>query len=583
MPNYGLVVTPTYNPMSFEEYAKPFQLYSEAYNKMADAYDQLELEAGQWEKLRDNAQDQEQWNIANKYLTDLRDAAEDLATNGLNLNTRGKVSNLRGRYSKEILPITEAWNRRLEDIKSEDDLIAKDPSIVIAKSARERGLSDYSAGTPQRYFVSGNDVYAKTLSAFKAISSRDISFEELKRFGNTYWSLAKIQGEENPAGMLAGIQRMLNTEEGFEAIANATGDPEAFLQYATALENTLGSTNYDKLTSDGKSKILQSALLGANTGIVYDRNESLHPDIYAAEYAKRRASGQDVVAKFGALNPRRLYTPNEKAILATHSNLFDENGKLTEEGKKSILRSTFNPGPGTSVSAGIVVLQEGSPKLTDFGKIVYDEAVKKYPDLKVLKDSENAVITLMQKNPEEFYTIIEDAYSKLNSEDFSDLKSEREWVHNYTAEGTGQAETLKNQINEILKTNKIKLKEVEFDGSKYNEIGDGPDFISEDAKIINSTYSKYGATFSVKEGDEIKRYKLPSGLYTVSEQNRDRQLAAMENYANLYRKALESNNLNDARFYYDKYRNAAVQANYYHSQIGYSNKTKPQEYETNLQ
>ena len=134
MPNYGLVVTPTYNPMSFDDYVKPFKMYSDAYEKMADAYDQLELEAGQWEKLRDNAQDQEQWNVANKYLTDLRDAAEDLATNGLNLNTRGKVSNLRGRYSKEILPITEEWNRRLEDIKSEDDLIAKDPSIVIAKS-----------------------------------------------------------------------------------------------------------------------------------------------------------------------------------------------------------------------------------------------------------------------------------------------------------------------------------------------------------------------------------------------------------------------------------------------------------------
>ena len=416
------------------------------------------------------------------------------------------------------------------------------------------------------------------MDALELQKELDMNYQELLPYLKNKYGINTVQVHKN-----VNATNCPGDNFPFEQIANETGDPEAFLQYAVALENALGSTNYDKLTSDGKSKILQSALLGANTGIVYDRNESLHPDIYATEYAKRRASGQDVVAKFGALNPRRLYTPNEKAILATYSNLFDENGKLTEEGKKSMLRSTFNPGPGTSVSAGIITLQEGSPKLTDFGKIVYDEAVKKYPDFKALKDPEKAVTTLMQKNPEEFYTIIEDAYSKLNSEDFSDLKSEREWVHNYTAESTGQAETLKNQINELLKTNKIKLKEVEFDGSKYNEVGEGPDFISDDAKIINSTYSKYGATFSIKEGDKVKRYKLPSGLYTVSEQNRDRQLAAMENYANLYIKALESNNLNDARFYYDKYRDAAVQANYYHSQIGYSNKTKPQEYETNLQ
>ena len=36
MPNYSLVVTPQYNPMSYEQYIAPFREYAGVYNQMAD-------------------------------------------------------------------------------------------------------------------------------------------------------------------------------------------------------------------------------------------------------------------------------------------------------------------------------------------------------------------------------------------------------------------------------------------------------------------------------------------------------------------------------------------------------------------
>lgn len=186
MPNYGLVVTPTYNPMSFEEYAKPFQLYSEAYNKMADAYDQLELEAGQWEKLRDNAQDQEQWNVANKYLTDLRDAAEDLATNGLNLNTRGKVSNLRGRYSKEIVPISDAWSRREKERELQTQMRLQHPDIMFERDAFNTGLNSYIAGNPEMRSYNGA-LITKNVSDAASNLARELSSEISSGKNRDYW------------------------------------------------------------------------------------------------------------------------------------------------------------------------------------------------------------------------------------------------------------------------------------------------------------------------------------------------------------------------------------------------------------
>ena len=296
MPNYGLVVTPQYNPMSYEQYVQPFKDYAQVYNDTADKIDALEMEANKWEKLAESEKDAPQYNQYQNYANDLRSYADELATKGLSGRTRAGLSKMRQRYAKEILPIEDAFNRREADIKAEDELLARDPSIVFDASAREKGLGEYMAGTPQRYAVSGEDVYQKAKAAFEAISKRKISFDTAQRlFNNTYYAIIEEIGEANPAAVLQRVENMSPEElEGVGITPENYGD---FYEYALAIQDTLERTNYNKLTDYGKSKILSSAVLGGNTGLVYDKNYSA----YHNPYAVPRTSGTETPSNIPAV------------------------------------------------------------------------------------------------------------------------------------------------------------------------------------------------------------------------------------------------------------------------------------------
>ena len=125
MPNFGLVVTPTFNPISYEQYVQPFKDYAEIYNKISDAYDALEMEANKWEKLANSSIDTVQYQQYKKYADDLRLAASDLAENGLNHKTRSTLSNLRNRYTKEIQPISYAFDYRVKIMEEQRKLNPK--------------------------------------------------------------------------------------------------------------------------------------------------------------------------------------------------------------------------------------------------------------------------------------------------------------------------------------------------------------------------------------------------------------------------------------------------------------------------
>ena len=358
MPNYGLVVTPTYNPMSYEQYIQPFKDYAQVYNATVDQIDALEMEANQWERLADSDIDAPQYQQYKSYADDLRKYANEIATQGLSSRTRAGLSRMRQRYAKEIKPIEDAFNRRQEAIKAEDALLAKDPSLVLANSARNIGLSQYMSGTPQTYGVSGNDVYAKTMAAFKAISGRDIDFRELRRFGNTYLGLQKVTGEENPAGMLEALNAIKDNPEyvpdSIKQIIANTGDPDAFYQYAQALTNVLGSTNYDKLTSEGKNRIMQSALLGGNTGMIFDIDEKDYQDWYLQH---RLNNSDETPGPLGTLiaQPSTIESTPTVTVNESRDSFNKEADKIIKdmENRELVITKNSPQRPGESALIGI--------------------------------------------------------------------------------------------------------------------------------------------------------------------------------------------------------------------------------------
>lgn len=119
MPNFGLVVDASYDPISYEQYVAPFKEYMTMYDKVADQYDALEMEANKWEKLAQESGSQNSYKQYTTYAKELRQAAQDLAENGLTNTTRSTLSNLRNKYANIILPIEEKYNYRQKLIEEQ--------------------------------------------------------------------------------------------------------------------------------------------------------------------------------------------------------------------------------------------------------------------------------------------------------------------------------------------------------------------------------------------------------------------------------------------------------------------------------
>ena len=208
MPNYSLVVTPQYNPMSYEQYIAPFREYAGVYNQMADAYDKLEGEANQWEKLAQNAKDKPEYDQYKRYAEDLRTAANDLASNGLSQKTRGALSGLYQRYAKEIKPIEEKFNYRQKMI-DEQRKLNPTGDIQFDRDYSQMGLSDFNLGDS----YSGrslSDIEKEAYDQAVALSSRRLS-APAKTMANQYFSVMQGFSAEEAADWLD-AQRVSNPE-----------------------------------------------------------------------------------------------------------------------------------------------------------------------------------------------------------------------------------------------------------------------------------------------------------------------------------------------------------------------------------
>ena len=84
----------------------------------------------------------------------------------------------------------------------------------------------------------------------------------------------------------------------------------------------------------------------------------------------------------------------------------------------------------------------------------------------------------------------------------------------------------------------------------------------------------------------VRRYRMPAGINTTNEQNRDRAMAA----ANQWQHVVSTGQYTDARgnvhqatpdeitYAQQQYANSIQQAYLFHSQLGVQNKTKEQEF-----
>ncbi len=196
MPNYIITTKANFKPFSYDELLSPVLMATKEHREIEDAYGDLESKANVWERLANSPQDKDVYNIYKNYSNDLNKAADSLAKEGLTPTSRRELSKLKARYSSDITPIEDAYNRREQDRTNYKQALIKDPTLMSSSNPNIASLSAYMGGKQPTYHnVSGNDLYKRGAAASKASSLRRYSGTNIGHaLGMQYFKLTKTQG-----------------------------------------------------------------------------------------------------------------------------------------------------------------------------------------------------------------------------------------------------------------------------------------------------------------------------------------------------------------------------------------------------
>lgn len=105
-----------FKPRTFDEMLRPLQIYGQAYNQVENAIGEIDTKSGTIKNLINPQIDIKTSESYNNFEKELQQASQELATSGLNANTRSKLVQLRSKYSKDIAPIEMAFKAKADDI-----------------------------------------------------------------------------------------------------------------------------------------------------------------------------------------------------------------------------------------------------------------------------------------------------------------------------------------------------------------------------------------------------------------------------------------------------------------------------------
>lgn len=143
MANYSLVVNSNFKPFSYQEYIAPLATLQEQHNLIEDQLAELDAKASVFEGLANSAKDSDAYNQYKQFANELEKQRDLLSNEGLKSNTRSNLMKMKSRYAKEIVPIEQAYNRRLAQIEEQRQALLKDNSLLFSYDAADKGLNDY--------------------------------------------------------------------------------------------------------------------------------------------------------------------------------------------------------------------------------------------------------------------------------------------------------------------------------------------------------------------------------------------------------------------------------------------------------
>lgn len=586
MPNFAYTNQTNFRPFSYQEMLAPVLMATQAHQAVEEAYSELDSQANAIGSLANEANDPVTYQRYKAYESALRTQADALAKNGLTPGSRQSLLDLKGRYAKDITPIQNAITRRRELADEQRKALLQNPTLMF-----QRDMNSMSYESSLDRFLENPDYdYGERYSG--ALLTQQVS----QAAGN----LAKELSNYGNGKRLDAYTKTFLQQHGFtrEQVLDAINNPNRAQSQPVLnaiVEQVMGSSGMaswaDQPTMDKAYNYARQGLWSA----IGQTNISTYED-YGARLAAQEAmqkrlkdyENQQRQVQGLAINPLNIYgsrelSKDEKSYndnMKKYSKYFyKENGqwKMNHEGWKAYNGKKYIPGI-VSPSTGIPVTQ-GQFVDSDFKTFMDSLGAKG----SVSSDSFGPHQRVTIGNLWGRYTDNSPAArtSRYDATKFTEF--------DYAIDSTQQGD-MKNSIMTASKG--TTLKEVDFDSKskKFKNTGDElkmEDLNSDNYHVVATRFSPYGNTVMIRTNEgEVKRYRMPAGINTTNESNRDRSMQSALQWQSVvttgkYTDAsgrVRQATAEEIRQAQSNYAAALQEAYLYHSQLGVQNKTAEQTY-----
>lgn len=202
--NY-IVINSKFKPFSYQEMLQPVAQATEVHKDIETQIGDVSQQADMLKGLLNEQTDRESFKRYKDFSTNLETQASELASQGLTQGSMQNLINLKRNYATQIVPIQNAYNKRQEDIKAQQDLRIKDSSLMFDRDARVTSLDQYLEN-PDLGFnsLSANEIYSTASKDFANLAKNIQQGEQWNTIlGGQYYE-RKIQEGYTPEqiGML---------------------------------------------------------------------------------------------------------------------------------------------------------------------------------------------------------------------------------------------------------------------------------------------------------------------------------------------------------------------------------------------
>ena len=579
MANYSLVINSKFQPFSFERYIQPYQMYGQAYHELENQYGELATKANIWKEMANEQTDPYAYKMYKTYADDLESQAGQLAREGLNAASRRDMLNMRARYSKEITPIEQAYAARQKQAEEQQKAILQDPTLMLSRRAATTSLDDYIRNPQLAYeSYSGKLLTAQAAQAASALA-REMQEKPRKWrsiLGNSYYETMMQKGFSSDA-VLQAIQ----------------DNPNAAPQLTRIVEDTINSSG---VRNWGDQATIARAIDYAKQGLWSSVGETQYQtlDNWRAKMAAARKAEEEKLARPNnlAINPLNIYSSREQSKeekqyldnMKRYSKYFyKENGqwKMTKEGWKEYNRKIKGTTGDTMVTPSGVTI------LANVQDTYLDSPFKQFMNSHGMKGLSSTAFGPWQRNTAgAIWGKYADDSPAAKTAKYDATKVTE---YDYPIAGTQQGD-MKDAI--MTAGRGLSLKEVDYDSKSKQFKDTGEEITMENLKedkykVTATRFSPYGTTVMIQDDKgNVRRFRMPAGINTTNEQNRDRAMTA----ANQWQQVVNTGQYTDARgnvhqatpdeitYAQQQYAQAIQQAYLFHSQLGVQNKTKEQEF-----